>query len=90
MKSTISALPSTRRLTSSGPVGVSQTTATNSTAVTSSTIGYRTEIGSPHWRQRPRSAIQLRTGMLSYQRRPRPQRGQRDGGHASDSPRGSR
>src|SRR5438045_1896768 len=47
-------------------------------------------IGAPQARQRPRSASHETTGMLSYGLTGAPHDGQRDGGCASDSPRGSR
>ncbi len=53
-------------------------------AVTSSTAGYIAEMGSPHPRQRARSTSHETIGMLSYQRRPWPHFGQRDGGRITD------
>ena len=41
-------------------------------------------MGSPQLRHLPRSSSQEMTGMLSYGRRPVPQRGQRDGGRTTD------
>src|SRR5690606_13592791 len=43
-----------------------QTQAAHSSAVTSSTSGYCTEIGALQLRHLPRSASQLNTGMFSY------------------------
>ena len=51
----------------------------------SSISGYCTEIGARQPRHRPRSASQATIGMFSYQRRPRPHLGQRDGGRTTDS-----
>src|SRR5689334_6771440 len=59
-------------------------------AVASSTSGYWIEIGSPQFRQRPRSSSHETTGMLSYARMPLPQRGQRDRGRMTDCSAGSR
>src|SRR5258705_13938590 len=53
-------------------------------AVTSSTAGYIAGIGSPPPRQRARSTSPEMIGMLSYQRRPCPHFGQRDGGRITD------
>src|SRR5436305_5003849 len=61
-----------------------------STAVPSSRIGYRAEIGSPQLWHRPRNSTQPKTGMLSRLRISVPQRGHRDRGATTDSPAGTR
>src|SRR5437879_6955006 len=53
-------------------------------------IGYRAEIGSLQYRQRPLRKIHPNTGILSYHASGVLHFGQCDGGVTSDSPRGSR
>ena len=67
-----------------------RTAAAKITPVASSTSGYRSEIGRRQRRQRPRSAIQERTGTLSNQRMGAPQEGQDELGRTSDIPLGTR
>src|SRR5205809_1044593 len=61
-----------------------------STAVESSSRGYRGEIRDPQLRHRPRSTTQPRTGTLSLLAISTPQVGHRERGRTTDSPAGTR
>ena len=62
----------------------------NSSAVTSSTSGYRMEMRPPHERHRPRNHSQERTGTLSRAAIGSSQRGQALPGRTTDRPLGTR
>src|SRR6185437_11342195 len=72
-------------------VGPNRRTAPSQTSATSSsTSGYCTEIADLQPAQRPRSAIHPKIGTFSYARIGRSQVGQRDGGLTIDIPAGQR
>ena len=77
-------VPNTAPRSASRPKPFRHTMKAHMRAVASSMSGYCTEIGSRQPRQRPRSTSHDTIGMFSYHRRPRPHRGQREGGRTTD------